>query len=276
MMTCWLCISFIITFGVTPLICAKKLDAMKERWTLKAAATRDAFRRQQVIKKLKRASGVYAGNKRKMQDLDQTVILNVVSYSGDDHSSYKQHLQNWFCYMRHWKYKPVVYTVSQYNSTSAEIAYEDETLNSWCPSCEIISYPNSLFWGLVAAKKRPMRRGSMYGDYEGNVPSFKHFGALVMLVPILEVIELGYNVLFFDIDVTLLRDPVPYMLRSTADISVSPESRDCRFPSHPSFREKTDWYKSEANTGKVKVDCILNLRCYQSNPWHSFNLIILP
>ena len=49
-------------------------------------------------------------------------------------------------------------------------------------------------------------------DYEGHIPTYKHHGFLVTLIPILEALTAGYNVIYFDVDIALVKDPLPYML----------------------------------------------------------------
>ena len=59
--------------------------------------------------------------------------------------------------------------------------------------------------------------GKGYADYAGKTPSFHSFGALVMLVPALEVMQMGFNVIYFDVDMGLVQNPVPYMVTGDAD-----------------------------------------------------------
>jgi hypothetical protein len=113
---------------------------------------------------------------------------------------------------------------------------------------------------LVAAKQlwegRVGERGRV--DFRGARPTFDHFGALVMLVPLLEVQQVrlpiypptrhlpgatapvssllslprrpqrfGLDVVYLDIDIALVKDPLPFLARGADDISVSPEVRGC-------------------------------------------------
>jgi hypothetical protein len=57
--------------------------------------------------------------------------------------------------------------------------------------------------------------GKEYGSYRGKEVTFQHFGALVMLVPILEVLEAGYSGVYLDVDVAVLMDPIPFMVKGT-------------------------------------------------------------
>ena len=66
-------------------------------------------------------------------------------------------------------------------------------------------------------------------------------------MPVLEAVELGFNVIFFDVDIALVVDPLPYLIGGDADVIVSPELRVCTFPSFSS--ENFDWKSLEPNTG---------------------------
>ena len=48
-------------------------------------------------------------------------------------------------------------------------------------------------------------------DFKGPRPSFYHFGALVMLVPLLELQLWSYNTIYLDIDIALVKDPIPLL-----------------------------------------------------------------
>jgi hypothetical protein len=57
-------------------------------------------------------------------------------------------------------------------------------------------------------------------------------------------------VIFFDVDVALVADPLPHMIHGNADFVVSPEMRTCVFPS---LIPTTDWHALEPNTGELTV-----------------------
>ena len=84
----------------------------------------------------------------------------------------------------------------------------------------------------------------------GLHPSFEHHGALVMLVPVLEVLSLGYDAIFFDVDISLLRDPIPFMVRGHVDVVMSPEIRVCHYPSRYPL---LDWTTIQPNTGIMYI-----------------------
>eukprot|EP01034_Spumella_vulgaris_P030063 gene30063-37219_t len=73
-----------------------------------------------------------------------------------------------------------------------------------------------------------------------------------MLVPVLEVLQLGYNVIYFDVDIGLVQDPVPFLTIGSADFVTSIEMRSC-----PEFisvsKPETLWETMEPNTGVMHV-----------------------
>lgn len=74
-----------------------------------------------------------------------------------------------------------------------------------------------------------------------------------MLVPVLEVLSLGYNVIYLDIDISMLEDPIPLLLHGDADFVVSEETRGCTFHSfikkELDFSPQTITSNIEPNTG---------------------------
>ena len=74
-----------------------------------------------------------------------------------------------------------------------------------------------------------------------------------MLVPALEVMMLGYNVIYFDVDMGLVQDPVPYLTSGDADFVTTLEMRYCpeKYPS--SVPDTIDWETIEPNTGVMHL-----------------------
>lgn len=134
------------------------------------------------------------------------------------------------------------------DTNATRFAREVFELKTLDPNIRLMEYPYELFWRIVAQKNN----GRFSIDYAGTHPTFKHFGFLVMLVPILEALELGYDVAYFDVDTAILRDPFPYLTEGIADINVSPEMRTCIYPSIPDNKEKVKWTEMEPNTGKLQ------------------------
>ena len=117
---------------------------------------------------------------------------------------------------------------------------------------QVLKYPQSLFWSLLIEYKHDIKvvHGGGYGDYFGDHSSFLQFGALPMLVPVLEVLQMGFNAIFFDIDLAFIDDPIPHLLRGDADLILAPEIRTCTFPS---LAYDTDWSQIEPNTGAMFI-----------------------
>ena len=261
----------------------EKLAALRVIWKARYenSKSKEPQRRTVIAQAFKIAAGIYANTtdrdtsserKRNINnehyDISHTVLVNVVSYPRyEDSTSYKQqlqdwknttykhHLQNWLCYINHYAFKAIIYRVESNNNNNSTNGQLEGYSHS--PHVQVLTYPEELFWSIVLQKKLPLLIGpekkNEYGDYVGDGPSFQHFGALVMLVPILEVLESGYDAIYFDVDVALLIDPMPFMVRGTADISVSAELRGCHYPSHPVRRPYIDWYRVEPNTGTMHV-----------------------
>ena len=108
-------------------------------------------------------------------------------------------------------------------------------------------------------------------DYSDSTPTFQSFGALVMLVPALEVMLHGYNVIYFDVDMGFVQDPIPFLTAGDADFVTSlgkvpiqivlrlhdkfiytVEIRRCSdYPSNNPL--SIDWEKIEPNTGVMHL-----------------------
>lgn len=70
-----------------------------------------------------------------------------------------------------------------------------------------------------------------------------------------EVLQHGYNVIYLDVDVALLADPVPFLTSGDADFTVSQEIRSCKFAQYILRRRPGYWSWStlEANTGVMHL-----------------------
>ena len=281
----FLSICLVLSFDGVPAP-PEKLEALRVIWKARyeSSKRKEPQRRTVVAQVLKQAAGIYAKNatdrntspkgsrniNNEHYDLSRTVLVNVVSYPRHEdtalynqqlqdwkNTTYKHHVQNWLCYINHYAFKAIIYRVENDNNNNSSSSTGQLEGYSHSPHVQVLTYPEELFWSIVLQKKLPLLIGpekkNEYGDYVGDAPSFQHFGALVMLVPILEVLESGYDVIYFDVDVALLIDPMPFMVRGTADISVSAELRGCHYPSHPVRRPYIDWYRVEPNTGTMHV-----------------------
>lgn len=192
-------------------------------WKMKSNETYDELREKKILLLLERNSGIYQSkSKAKRNGVEKTVLLSVISLSdGKAMGLYKQMLRNWLCYTAHYNYMPVVYFLSQSNpANQSEFMKQEENMQAFFEQLKeinentvFVDYPTQLFWSLLSRKKiwRNRKTDRNTVDFEGNHPSFAHHGALVMLVPILEVLELGHSVIYMDIDIALVRDPMPFI-----------------------------------------------------------------
>ena len=231
----------------------------------RAEKARNVWRERLVHSTLKDAAGIYH-NKTKGREKghEKTVFTTVVSYN--EKLYYKLYFHNLLCYMREHDIDIVVYFL-HYNMNNSDS--EIKTLTDM--GIKILPYPEELFWTLMYSKSNEIRTGPNRVDFQSDVPSFKSHGALVMLVPVLEVLLLGYNAIFFDIDIALMVDPVPFLTRGSSDFVFSVEMRACpdfytptylnaselhaKPPIKPRFNsmEETNWHSLEPNTGTMLV-----------------------
>ena len=212
-------------------------------------------------------------------NLYNVVLVGVISISDDNtFDVYKQILQNWLCYTSHYGYKLLVYYIYENNGgvntnerklnstidnnrlhgaefsdkrSMKQVVIIENLLNefrSYNPNALFVKYPNKLFWKLLSKKTRWMGnigdRG--YVDFRGDKITFSHFGALVMLVPLLEILELGYDVIYMDTDIALVKDPIPFINLGDATINVSPEIRKkCTYFTYSRLTKKEviEWHK---------------------------------
>jgi hypothetical protein len=160
-----------------------QLNKSKELWRslMIAANTLELNRDSQVRNALKKAAGVYTSVQS--DTLLRTVVVTVIEMTNSTgyHGKYKLMLHNYMCYLRQFKIKNVLYILQHNNSTEFETE-TSELLTNFKNYVQILSYPYELFWKLVSAKNSVIREGWNAADYTGDFASFKHFGALVMLV----------------------------------------------------------------------------------------------
>jgi hypothetical protein len=90
-----------------------------------------------------------------------------------------------------------------------------------------------------------------------------------MLVPVLEVLLSGYNCIFFDVDIAMVLDPVPFLIKGTSDFVSTVEMRSCPDSYTPTFlntstpfahkrkevnsMSSVNWFTVEPNTGIMSV-----------------------
>jgi hypothetical protein len=194
--------------------------------------TRNISRDQHVLHTLQSAAGVYIDKERGITaGLQKTVFMTIISYNakaGLYH--YKIYFRNFLCFAQHFGIDLIVYIL---HHTLPDVEEEVQSLQKL--GVRVLTYPDERFWKLVLQKKSKIMAGSQFANYDTEEPNFQGFGALVMLVPQLEALELGFNVIYFDVDIGLVQDPVPYLIRGDADFTLSIESRVCT-EDYPSSR----------------------------------------
>ena len=186
-----------------------------QNWTMLANATFDASREARVFKLLSKVSGVYRSRaKARRVGVERAVLVSVVSIGSSTSETYMSLLKNWLCYTAHYDYQPLVYYIRPDSIEGGDIAEsyfkEARELNR---NAIFLEYPTHLFWSLMTQKTdwKVLAATRQVIDLRGGYPSFAHHGALVMLVPLLEVLSLGFSAIYLDIDIALVKDPVPFM-----------------------------------------------------------------
>jgi Nucleotide-diphospho-sugar transferase len=209
-------------------------------------ATRDSH----VLATLQAASGVYNDKERGRESkLEKTVFITVIAYNANESIyHYKVYFRNFLCFARHYGIDLIVYILHHH---LADVESEVQSLERL--GVKVLTYPDELFWTLVAEKTTQISWGKKHANFDSTVPSFQSYGALIMLIPQLEILLLGFNVIYFDVDIGLVQDPVPYVTRGDADFTVSIEQRACP-EFYPSSRKMAEnWEQVEPNTGVMHV-----------------------
>lgn len=269
----WQCLALILA-----LIHAERYPKFSEY----AKASKNASREKEVDSALSQAAGVYR-NKTNAA-LEKTVIITVAAFGKTSNKYYKFYFKNFMCFMKHFKLDLIVY-ILHHDITNLEAEVKEISKLGG----RALTYPDELFWKLVSTKKSHINKGKMLvsvivscidlyktgfgcADYTDSTPTFQSFGALVMLVPALEVMLHGYNVIYFDVDMGFVQDPIPFLTAGDADFVTSlgkvsfnsssgctinlyiytVEIRRCSdYPSNNPL--STDWEKIEPNTGVMHL-----------------------
>lgn len=126
------------------------------------------------------------------------------------------YLRNLLCFLHHYGIELVVYVVQHgVPDVEAELRAVEGL------GVRALTYPDALFWSVVAQKTTYFRYNRRtFASYVDDEPSFHSYGTLTVMVPLLEVLEAGYTALFCDVDVGLVQDPVPHMVCCPAPIQL--------------------------------------------------------
>ena len=209
-------------------------------------ATRDEI----VLRTLQAAAGVYRDKERGAKaSLQKTVFMTVVAYNTKENIfHYKVYFRNFLCFVQHYEIDLIIYILHHHLPDVEEEIRSLELLG-----VKVLTYPDELFWGLLAEKKSKIMDGKPFSSYDSEIPNFHSYGALVMLIPQLEAMQLGFNVIYFDVDIGLVQDPVPYITRGDADFTTSIEQRHCPEEYPSSRRMEENWEGTEPNTGVMHL-----------------------
>lgn len=174
---------------------------------------------------LQLAAGVYR-DPTKDPSLNRTVII-----TGTNHG-YINHLHNFKCFMDRLKFKVLVFAMD-----SKVHKHINEKMNpSETPESVAGSAFYSFFWEGSGEEIRP--EATEFRSKQFNMITHRKMEGIIT------VMEMPYDVIFVDMDIALVRDPIPYVRWRNVDY-VHSHNRIC-----PQF-EQWDFFKSdeEGNTG---------------------------
>lgn len=226
---------------------------MLSTWRTLSEQYKDTQRQARITPTLHSVKGVYTHSvdfdSSVNGKLENSVMLTVLEVSDTFNplDKYYQYLFNFLCYCKRFSYKPLLYIVARNETT---IAQNRRYFKEFYPHVEVVDFPHELFWRMLQTKSTPIFAGRGRAGYDALFPTFEHFGGLLKMIPLLEVLQLGFNAILFDVDVAFLEDPVPYILHGDADFVATPEIRDCLALS---LLQDPHWEGIEPNTGTVFV-----------------------
>ena len=181
-------------------------------------------------------------------------LLTLTDAVSDDYLAF---LKNWLCFTAHYEHKPLIYVVAP-DWGQPRVRHVVHALQTHNPRSRYIDFPDALFWRLLSAKTN---FAGHYGvkwrlDFRGSVPAHAHFGApLLKVVQMLEIVRQGYDVMYFDVDVAFVKDPVQMMTLGDSTVAVSVESRTCATMTfaEPTVKEVQPARVTEPNSGIILV-----------------------
>lgn len=142
-----------------------------------------------------------------------------------DTAIYKDLLNNYICVIEEYNINLVIYLMEMNTTKFKEHAQAIQALSS---HIHVVDFPYALYWSFVSEKTEKSKTPV---NYEPIDITFKNVGFVVMIIPMLEILQLGFNVLYLDLDVVLMQNPFPYLIHSSAELIVSAELRTCKFDS---------------------------------------------
>ena len=220
------------------------------RWAERIKAS-SVGREKLVSDTLRAAAGVYTDKEKgKTLGLENTVLTTIISYP-KSRAHFKHYFRNFLCFSHTYGYDLVVYVTRNKNTTYAQhMAHVREISNL---GVRALPFPEELFWRFVYGKTKPIHTGRSHAPYTGDLPTFYDFGALVMIIPSYEVVGSGYTLIFMDVDLGLVLDPIPHMTLGDADFVASVENRECEEKLYAYDVTNVAWDGIEFNTGIMLI-----------------------
>ena len=214
----------------------------------------DPTRKPFLRHKIRNSIGVYIDKAKSIAfNLNETIFISVFSYDASIGVSEVDH--NWMCHLMNYGIKATFFIVSNDPTTDNDNEYfsriEREYQNVY-KHITVVQFPTELFWELVSKKTTPIIQGRYHANYKSLVPDFQRFGTMLKLFPILELIEQhNLNVIYFDPDIALIHDPIPFLMKGNAHVVGSQELRHCVEHSWPMYLN-TRVEHLEMNSGVMK------------------------
>ena len=120
--------------------------------------------REVIVKNtLKNAAGVYMDKRN--DSLSKTVMITVAAFSEAGNSFYKVYFKNFICFAKHYNYDMVVYIL---HHDIPNLEREMDSIRRL--GVRVLTYPDELFWNIVATKKSHINKGLLtyfyFKEYE--------------------------------------------------------------------------------------------------------------
>jgi hypothetical protein len=194
------------------------------------------------------------------------------------HGSYENMLRNYLQAIRQHGLKPLLYVTP----SQTELGLDSSTVrmnvlqalsnitasNVTAVEAEVeivSSYPNLLlytFFSSLTTWALDLLDSSTASSFKGRIPNVYSFGVLMILVPVLEAVSMGYSVIFIDATVKLYGDPIPYLRSYSAVHSSSSSSSSSKREGEAGF--SMDDVAVCKESSKRFVDCKVKSFDYSS------------
>ena len=203
-----------------------KLKVARDAWSKFAAAARAHMpnRREYVLQRLSYVPRVYKDSTKSiLLGLENTIIITSHLWNMDN--SPKKTITSLACNLDRFSLSALFYLPV---GSSAENLFYSKPNIPGESTIFTIDFPDEKYWTFLLHKTNAMKNSSR-APYSANLnmPNHAEYGSLSKLIAILEIIELGINVIYLDDDVMLVRDPIPFLIRGNVDIVASMEARVC-------------------------------------------------